>query len=131
MSAYALVLVVMGLFLALTRAPFVFAPARSRAIFMSYIADDGHMRLLGIVIALFGVFVIWGTGGEPSALAQVIYYLGWAMIFVGIGGMALFPASLRPFAERVVGAISDPALRILAAIAVAIGVMLAAYGLSL
>ncbi|TNE60106.1 MAG: hypothetical protein EP340_00610 [Alphaproteobacteria bacterium] len=131
MSAYALVLVVMGLILALTRMPFVFAPARARSVFITYIADDGHMRLLGIIVSLFGVFVIWGTDNVGSALAVIIRYMGWAMIFIGVGGMALFPASLRPFAEKAVGAISDPVLRLLAAIIVAIGIMLVAHGLSL
>ena len=131
MSSYALVLVVIGLAIAITRAPFVFAPARTRNTYMKLFESDGRMRALGVFVALLGCFILWGTSGVASGLAHVIYYLGWAMIIIGLGGMAIFPASLRPLALRALGSFSEPVLRLLGALAVTVGVLLAAYGMSL
>lgn len=131
MSSFAVVLVVFGLLIAITRAPFVFAPVATRDLYMKMFDSDRNLRLLGLFLIGFGVFTTWGTSGYVDGLAPFFYYLGWLMIFVGLGPMALFPGVMRPFAKSVLESFSVSGLRIIGAFAVTIGVLLAAYGMSI
>jgi uncharacterized protein YjeT (DUF2065 family) len=123
MSTFALVVVVFGFLIAISRAPLVVAPGPARQWILSLFENDGRTRAMGLVMASLGVFLIWGTGGVAGALA-----ISFA---IGLIGMMVFPRSVRPLVTRIFGSFSEPTLRVLGTIAVVIGLMLMIYGFNL
>ncbi len=131
MSAFAIVLVVMGLMIAVTRAPLVFAPGATRDLYMHLFETDARMRWLGVMISAFGAVCIWAAAEVPGTLPAVIFTIGIFMIVVGVIGMIFFPGWSRPLATKVWKAFSESTMRILGGLAVIFGLLLAGYGFSL
>jgi uncharacterized protein YjeT (DUF2065 family) len=131
MSNFALVLVVAGLLIILSRAPLIFAPGATRTWILDLFESDGRMRAMGLFVSALGVFLIWGTGGVAGLLAAILYFIGWISFAMGLIGMMIFPTSIRPLINRIFNAFSEPTLRALGAIAVVIGLLLMVYGFSL
>jgi uncharacterized protein YjeT (DUF2065 family) len=131
MSTFALVVVVFGFLIAISRAPLVVAPGPARQWILSLFENDGRTRAMGLVMASLGVFLIWGTGGVAGALAAILYFIGWISFAIGLIGMMVFPRSVRPLVTRIFGSFSEPTLRVLGTIAVVIGLMLMIYGFNL
>jgi uncharacterized protein YjeT (DUF2065 family) len=130
MSPLALVLVVIGLLIATTRAPFIFAPERTRSLYLSMMGTDGRMRSLGILIIVTGAAMVWAGSMETSLLATIVYDIGLLILAIAAFMIAL-PAPTRRLATSAWGGFSTSMLRALGLSAVVAGLALSAYGLSL
>jgi uncharacterized protein YjeT (DUF2065 family) len=131
MSPIALVLVIFGLLIAITRAPFVVAPAATRAFYMKWFETDGRMRVLGVFLIAIGAALIWAGNSEDNTLAQICFGMGLFMTVLGAVFFILLPAPMRKWAAKIWSGFSEPALRILGFVAVIFGLALANYGMSL
>jgi len=131
MSTLAIILVIMGSLIVLTRGPLVFAPTRTRDTYMRLFDSDKRMRGLGVLFTALSALVIWSLWGVAGITAQVILYLGGLIFFVGFVGMILFPGPSRKMASAVWGGFNGPTLRVLGLLAVVFGAWLIFYGLSL
>lgn len=131
MTALSVVIILLGLLIALTRAPLIFAPAQTRAFYLRMFETDGRMRVLGSVIAAFGVVLAWAAAGGPAPAATIVLAVGAFMVAIGLLFFAAFPAPARRLATSVWSSFSDAVLRLTGALAVAIGLAIAAYGTSL
>lgn len=131
MSTFAIVLVVMGLMIAATRAPLIFAPGATRDLYMHLFDTDARMRGLGLLVTILGFVCAWAAAEVPGTPASIVFGLGVLMIAIGAIGMLLFPGWFRPIAVKVWSSFSEPTMRILGALAVIFGLLIAWYGLSL
>lgn len=131
MSAFAIVLVIFGLLIAVTRAPLVVAPGKTRDFYLTLFESDTRMRALGLFVAIFGAFCLWATAGVTGTMATIIAVVGIFALVAGAIGMMLFPTWSRDFATRIFKSFSEPTLRVIGALAVAFGLWLAWYGFSL
>lgn len=131
MSTLGLVLVILGIAIAVTRAPFVIAPDRMRAFVLRLLATDGRMRVFGFFVAFLGIVLTWAGGTASGLVAQVIFVLGFFMLLAAVLFMIPFPGRAASLARLVLGRISARALRIGGALAVFFGVLIALYGYSL
>ena len=131
MSAFAIVLVFFGLLIAVTRAPLVVAPGKTRDFYLTLFESDTRMRALGLFVAIFGAICLWATADVPGTMATIIAVVGIFALAAGAVGMMLFPTWARDLATRIFGSFSEPTLRVVGALAVAFGLWLAWYGFSL
>ncbi len=131
MSTLGLVLVILGIAIAVTRAPFVLAPEGMRAFVLRLLATDGRMRVFDFFVAFLGIVLTWTGGSASGAVAQVIFVLGFFMLLAAVLFMIPFPGRAAGLARLVLGRISAGVLRIGGALAVFLGVLIALYGYSL
>jgi uncharacterized protein YjeT (DUF2065 family) len=131
MSAFAIILILFGLLIAVTRAPLVVAPARTRDFYLSLFESDTRMRALGLFIAVFGAICLWAAADVPGTMAAVVVFVGIFMLVFGAIAMMLFPTWSRDFATRAWNAMPLPLMRFLGALAVLFGLWLAWFGMNL
>jgi len=131
MTPLALVVVILGLLIALTRAPFIVAPSATRTFYMKWFETDGRMRGLGVFVLAIGAALIWASGTEESTLAKVAFALGLFMTVLGAVFFILLPTPARNLANKIWSSFSDPMLRVLGCVAVIFGLAIANYGISL
>ncbi len=130
MSPLALVLILVGLLIAATRAPFIFAPERTRSFYLSMMGTDRRMRSLGVLITVIGAVMVWAGAQEVGQLATIVYDFGLLILAIAAFMIAL-PAPTRRLATSAWGGFSAGVLRGLGLVALVFGLLVAAYGLSL
>ena len=131
MTPLAIIVVVFGLLIAITRAPFIVAPSATRTFYMKWFETDGRMRGLGVFVLAIGVVLIWASGTEESSLAKVAFGFGLFMTVLGAVFFMFLPTPARNLANKVWSSFSDPMLRVLGCVAVIFGLAIANYGMSL
>lgn len=131
MTPLAVVVVILGLLIAVTRAPFIFAPSATRIFYMKWFETDGRMRVLGILVLAIGAALVWVSGTEETTLSKIAFGFGIFMSAFGAIVFILFPTPARNLANKIWNSFSDPMLRVLGFIAVLFGLAIANYGLSL
>jgi len=130
MSPLALVLIVIGLLIAVSRTPFLFAPERVRAYYLSLMETDGRMRSLGVLVLSLAAVMIWAAGTQTILAATIIYWLGVLMLVIAASCIIL-PSKMRNLATSVWRRFSTPVLRGIGLFSFVAGLAIAAYGLSL
>lgn len=130
MSPLALVLVIIGLLIAASRAPLIIAPEGTRSLYLKLMETDGRMRALAIMIIALGALMIWASAPEPTAVANIVYWLGLLMLAIATF-FILLPGQARRLATTTWSSFSTGVLRGLGLVALVFGLLVAAYGLSL
>ncbi len=130
MSPLALVLVIIGLLIAASRAPLIVAPERTRAFYLKFMETDGRMRSLAVLIIVMGAAMLWASIPETGTVATVVYWLG--LLMLGIAAFfIILPGQARQWGTTIWGSFSASTLRGLGLVALVFGLLVAAYGLSL
>ncbi len=130
MSPLALVLVIIGVLIAASRAPLIVAPEGTRSLYLKLMETDGRMRGLAVLIILLGGVMIWASAPESTAVANIVYWLGLLMLAIATF-FILLPSQARRLATTTWGSFSTGVLRGLGLIALIFGLLVAAYGLNL
>lgn len=130
MSPLALVLVIVGLLIAASRAPLIIAPEGTRSFYLKLMETDGRMRSLALLIIALGALMIWASAPEATAVANIVYWLGLLMLAIATF-FILLPGQARQLAATTWGSFSTGVLRALGLVALVFGLLVAAYGLSL
>jgi len=131
MTTFAIVLVIFGLLIAVTRAPLIVAPGKTRDLILTLLESDTRMRSVGLIVAIFGAVCRWATTDVAGAVATVVAAIGVLALIGGAVGMMLFPTWARDLGTRVWKSFPEPTLRVLGVFAVAFGLWLAWYGFTL
>ncbi len=130
MSALAILIVILGVSIVLSRAPLVVAPQQTRDAYLRLFDTDSKMRLLAATIGAVGVIAVWAALGVPGTVAAIVNGFGLFMGFVAFGAI-LLPGLARKFATSVWTSFGTTAMRFMGALAVIFGLFLVYYGLSL
>ncbi|AWZ01473.1 hypothetical protein RHODOSMS8_01943 [Rhodobiaceae bacterium] len=130
MSPLALVLIVIGLLIAASRAPLIVAPESTRSLYLKLMETDGRMRGLALLIILLGAAMIWASAPEAGTVAVAVYWLGLLMLAIATF-FILLPGQARRLATSTWGSFSTGVLRGLGLAALVFGLLVAAYGLNL
>ncbi len=130
MSDLALVSIILGAIIILTRCPTIFAPKASRKFFLRFIfSSNTRIRITGIFAVAFGVLMINVAQDHNQAAALVIKYFGWILV-VGAGSITLIFTSLfNNIFVRIVESMREQTLRIIGAIGTGLGVLFIYFGL--
>lgn len=130
MSPLALVLIVIGLLIAASRAPLIIAPEGTRSFYLKLMQTDGSMRGLAVLIIVLGAVMIWASAPETGAVALAVYWLGLLMLAIA-AFFILLPGQARRLATATWGSFSTGVLRGIGLVALIFGLLVAAYGLNL
>ncbi len=130
MSPLALVLVIIGLLIAVSRAPLIVAPEGTRSLYLKLMETDGRMRALAVMILVLGGIMIWASAPETTTVAAIVYWLGLLMLAIA-AFFIILPGQARSLATSTWGSFSPGVLRGLGLVALVFGLLVAAYGLSL
>jgi len=131
MSTTALIIVILGVSIVLSRAPLIVAPEAVRNTYLKLFDTDGKMRLMGVIMGAVSALILWVLWGLGDAAAMVVKYVAGFVLVLSVAAMIPFPAWARRLATNVWSAFSPGVLRLLGAIAVAVGGLIIWYGLSL
>lgn len=131
MSTTALIIVILGAAIVLSRAPLVIAPEAVRGTYLKLFDTDGKMRLMGVIMGAVSALILWAVWGLRDTGSLALTYIAGFVLVLSLAAMIPFPAWARRLATKVWSAFSPGVLRLLGAIAVAVGGLIIWYGLSL
>ena len=131
MSTLGLVLVILGVAIVISRAPFVIAPEHARVLALRMLATDGQMRAFGFLVALLGAVLTWVGGSASGIVAQVVFIVGFVWLLAAALFMIPFPGRAISLARPILRRLSARVLRIMGALAVLFGALIALYGYTL
>ncbi len=131
MSTTALIIIIFGCLIALTRGPLIVAPGKTRDVYLRLFATDGRMRLLGVVFAVISASIAWSMWGVPGSAAQAISYFALFILVLPAGSMMLLPGPMQKFATTIWGGFGEGTLRVMGLLAVILGAWLVYYGMGL
>ena len=127
MSAFGLFLAAIGTLIILTRGPLIVAPQSTRSFYMRLIGE--RMRGWGVIAGVIGAAFMLAAQTTTGLAASVTFWLGVFIITLGFTSMMFFPEKMRAVAETAWNAFSEPVLRLLGILSVAVGALLIYYGL--
>lgn len=131
MSTLGLFIAIIGILIILTRSPLVFAPERTRSVFMAVMATPARLRLLGLFMTLLGALAAWVGLTEVSPTADFVNTLGIIIIIIGAGIVIPFAQPVSKAFRGIMGAMSTSFLRGVGVLAVLIGAWIVWYGVGL
>lgn len=131
MDPVAIVIIVVGAMIALSRAPLIFAPLEVRDFYLRLLATDRHMRLIGLGVALLGGACIWVTQGRSGMPADAVYAFGLFFLLAGTFFFVLFAHWARKLAASIWGNFGKATLRAIGVTSATAGIALVYYGLSI
>lgn len=131
MSAAALIIVILGAAIVLSRAPLIIAPEAVRGTYLKLFDTDGKMRLMGVIMGAVSATIVWLTWGIGDTASQVLRDIAGVVLVLSVCAMIPFPAWARRLATNVWSAFSPGVLRLLGVLAVAVWGLIIWYGLSL
>lgn len=124
MNAVAIVSIVFGLLIIVTRGPLIFAPAQMKNVFLKIFQTPQRVRGVGIGMAVLGVAVLLALSESVGTLAVILSVVAWSMLIAALAFMAPFPGAAKSFLDGTINLMSDGFLRVVGAIAVVIGILL-------
>lgn len=131
MSTTALIIVILGASIVLSRAPLIIAPEAVRGTYLKLFDTDGKMRLMGVIMGAVSTLILWVLWGLGDTAAMAVKYVAGLVLVLSVAAMIPFPAWARRLATNVWSAFSPGVLRLLGVLAVAVGGLIIWYGLSL
>ena len=111
MSNTAIISVLIGVIIILSRGPLIFWPEATREFYLKLIATNTRMRLIGLCVLALGIAMILAARDEAHEASIIILALGWFMAFVAIFGELIFTSILRLIGEAVLEALDNVMLR--------------------
>lgn len=131
MSNLALVSIILGIFVVLSRGPFILSPESTRKFFIEFfLASDARLRTVGISIVLFGVLMIMVSQGHDQTAALVFKYYGWFIAIAATFLHVTFTSITRNIAKNIMESFNILTLRILGVLAVVVGTVLIYWGVA-
>ena len=131
MSITALMIVVLGLSIALSRAPLIVAPVKVRDAYLKLFDTPGKMRIMGFVMGAVAAAIAWAVWDVGEAASEIVKWVALYVLVLAALVMLPFPAFASRLATSVWMAFPPTALRFMGALAVAIGGLIIWYGPSL
>jgi len=131
MSTTALIIILLGLSIVLTRAPLVVAPEAVRGTYLKLFDTDNKMRLMGVIMGAVSALIIWAVWGVPDLASHILRYVAGFVLVVSVLVMIPFPTYAKRLAVSVWTGFSPGTLRVLGTLAVIVGALIVWYGLSL
>ena len=99
MNSAALVLVILGSLIAVSRGLIVVAPATTMRWFTALIETEARVRTLGLCVLPLPALMIWAGSTEDTALALVLLIFGLFFLFVTIPLLLFFPRTFIDLAR--------------------------------
>ena len=131
MTNLAFVSIVLGLFVVLSRGPFIFAPEATRQFFIKlFLASTTRLRIVGISIVAFGVLMIIASQGHDQTAALVFKYYGWFIAIAATFFHVIFTSFTKDIGRNIMKSFNILTLRIFGLLAVVVGAVLIYWGLA-
>ncbi len=130
MTSTAIITLLLGVFIILSRGPLLITPARTTAVYRRLFATNARIRIAGVCAALLGLALILAAQGRASFAAQAMLCFGWLMLGMTLLLHIPFPGIVALFAEGLFEAMEDNATgRVLGGLGVAAGLIFVYIGL--
>ena len=84
MSTLALVSILLGIIIIVTRGPLMFAPTITKRFYQALIESNLKMRITGVFTALLSIAMIISARGSDQNAAFIILIVGWAMAILAV-----------------------------------------------
>ncbi len=130
MKELAIVSIVLGSVIILSRGPLVLAPDATLRVYRKLLATNTRVRIMGTCMLPLSVAMIVLAQGSELTAAWIISVIGWYMALMTVFVLLIFPSAYRQLALSLLEAVSQ-AIRPLGAIGVGIGVLFIWLGLSM
>ena len=127
MNRLALVSVVLGVLIILLRGPMIFAPEVVIERFKKLIITDARLRILGVILTLFGVVLIVSAWGVDHGAAYAVLVMGCLLAFAAFLLQVIFPSLYRQIAD-IVFTFNLLFFRVVGVIGVALGLLFLYFG---
>jgi len=126
----ALVSIVFGAIIVLTRGPMIFVPDASKKFFLSLIfSSNTRIRIMGIFIVALGMIMINVARGYDLTAALIIKYFGWYLVVGAFSLLLIFTPLYKEIAFNIIVNLDGLILRIIGVFSVGLGAVFIYIGL--
>lgn len=130
MSNLALVSIILGAIIILTRGPITFAPEASRKFFLNSITTSKtRIRIIGIFTVALGMIMIHVAQDYDQTAALIIKYLGWFFVVVASPILLIFTSIYKDIIINIVENMDALILRLIGIFSVGLGALFIYLGL--
>ena len=130
MNGLALISILMGVLIIISRGPLIFAPEIMRKFYMKLIATSTRIRIMGLCITPLGAVAIMVARGSDQTASLIISVIGYIMVLIAVFFMLIFPSLSKQVADAFLEAMDNLMLRILGLLAVCLGALFIYLGLA-
>ncbi|MGK7928584.1 MAG: hypothetical protein AB4290_25670 [Spirulina sp.] len=127
MNNLSIVSIILGMLLAIGRAPFIFAPATMLRIVRNIVNKKSNLRLVGFPTLLLGTAMLAASLDANQPLALIILIPGCLIVLAGF--LEIFRTSVIQRIGIYIWSMSNRTARLLGAFSVALGCLLIYLGL--
>jgi uncharacterized protein YjeT (DUF2065 family) len=132
MSKLALVSIIFGTIIILTRGPIIFAPEAARKFILeSIFSSNTRIRIIGIFVVVLGMIMINVAQGYDLNAALIIKYLGWYLLIVAFPILLVFTSIYKDIVINIMGNMDVLILRIIGIFGVGLGALFIYLGLDI
>jgi len=119
MSSLAFVSLILGIFIVLSRGPFIFAPDATRKFFIElFLASKTRLRKVGISVVACGVLMIIVAQGRDQTAAVIFKCYGWFIAIAASVFHVICTSLTREIGKNIMESFNVSTLRILGLLAV-------------
>jgi len=130
MSNLALVSIIFGAIIILTRGPIIFVPEASMKFFLKLIfSSNTRIRIFGIFAVALGMIMINVAQGYDQTAALIIKYFGWFIVVVAGSISLIFTSIFKDICLNIMGNMDELILRIIGIFGVGLGAIFIYLGL--
>jgi len=130
MSNLALVSIIFGAIIILTRGPIIFVPEASMKFFLKLIfSSNTRIRIFGIFAVALGMIMINVAQGYDQTAALIIKYFGWFIVVVAGSISLIFTSIFKNICLNIMGNMDELILRIIGIFGVGLGAIFIYLGL--
>jgi uncharacterized protein YjeT (DUF2065 family) len=128
MNIIAIVSIVLGTVIIVTRAPLIVAPQETVGFYRKVLEKPIRVRAIGLAFTALALVILRATADEPGTLATILYAFSWFILAGSFVVLILFPNVAKSLVDRVLGALNNTQLRVSGVVAVAFGIFLIYWG---
>ena len=130
MSNLALVSIIFGAIIILTRGPIIFAPEASRKLILnSIITSKTRIRIIGIFVVALGMIMINVAQDYDHTAALIIKYFGWFLVVVAGSIFLIFTSIFKDIFINIMENMDTLIFRIIGIFGVGLGASFIYLGL--
>ncbi|MBL7177769.1 MAG: hypothetical protein ISS66_18265 [Desulfobacteraceae bacterium] len=122
MDDLAIICIIVGIFLILSRGSLIFAPDAMLRFYRKLLATNFRIRIMGIVFLILPLAMILAARGDHRDGAEIILGLGYLFGFVVVVFPIIFTSIYKLIADAFLDATDNVILRGLGAISLGIGI---------
>jgi hypothetical protein len=130
MDDLAIICIIVGIFMIISRGPLIVAPDTTLRFYRKLLATNFRIRLMGLIFLVLTLAMILAARGDRRDGAEIIMVLGYFYSFIVVVFLIIFTSLYKLIADAFLNAMDSVMLRGFGTIALGIGILFIYLGVA-